>query len=75
MTDIILTIPNDKINLVVDAICVTRGYQETIDEEPNPETKPQFAKKVIGGYVRDIVKAYEKRLHEAEFVETEISIT
>lgn len=75
MSNIIITIPSSKLTRVVDGICGNFNYQETIanpsydPEEPesqetisNPETKAQFAKRMVIKYVKDCVKAHEGRV-------------
>ena len=50
-------IPDDKYDLFIDAW--SEGYQTEIDGEPNPETKPQFAKKIVVRTLHDRVRAFE----------------
>ena len=83
MANITLNIPADKIQLIIDSFCNTQGYQEEIEGEggemiPNPETKAQFAKRMVIEYVKDTVLREEKRLYQLEldeFTSTNIEIT
>jgi hypothetical protein len=69
MAEINFTIPDDKIQLILDAFAVTQGY------ENGGETKAQFTKRMIKGYIKDIVARYERRLMENDFTGTTIDIT
>lgn len=44
---ITLTIPDADMPRVVNAICLVNDYQDTINGVPNPETKNQFAKRML----------------------------
>ena len=62
MAQIILTIPNDRLQRVIDGICYLGDYQDTIhnpsnyDEMiPNPVSKAAFAKQYIIDKVREMV--------------------
>jgi len=69
MATIQLTIPDDKLDLVIDTLCARGGYQdevpdpEWIDPEdgstrpniPNPMGKPKFARKQLLGLIRNEV--------------------
>lgn len=66
--DIILTIPDNKAQRIVNGICGTFGYQDTIDDlddnsmprsVPNPETKTQFSKRMLYKMIKDAVMAWE----------------
>lgn len=67
MAQIIIDIPAGVTTRVLNAIAVKYGYQETLPagtpEEPttipNPETKAQFAKRMVIKHVKDIVREYE----------------
>ena len=56
----------DKGSLIVDAFCDAYHYQATVpdpngepgDTVPNPETRPDFTKRQLLGYIRAIVKQY-----------------
>jgi hypothetical protein len=47
---------------IVDALCATYNYQDTIDGQPNPETKAQFARKMVARMIGDVVRGYRLRL-------------
>ena len=77
-----LTIPDVNKQLILDAYCNTFAYQAQIPNptDPtktiaNPETKQQFIKKRIAGYIKDIVQNYEKRQQDSAFQPTIIDIT
>jgi hypothetical protein len=66
MVDLTITIPNNKVELVKKAL----GYQETIiqskedgtsEEVPNPETAAQYAERLIIEFLKQRVKAHERR--------------
>jgi hypothetical protein len=62
MADITITIPNDKLDIVVDAFADQYNYQETIGDEdgnqiPNPTSKNQFAKNIIKSFVKQVYVA------------------
>lgn len=61
MPDITITIPSTKLDRVVNGICGHYGYQAEINGEPNPESKVQFAKRMLVSYVKDCVMTYEIR--------------
>jgi len=61
---ITITIPDEIAPRVIDGVAGQHGYQETVlDEEgneiPNPETKAQFAKRVILEGVKNAVLSWE----------------
>lgn len=62
--DITLTIPDEKMSMVIESICANYNYQATIQQPdgsmiPNPETKAQFAKKIVAFFIKENVKAYK----------------
>ncbi len=64
--NITFTIPDAKATRIIDGICGNLNYQTTIQADnkdiPNPETKNQFAKRMIIQLMKDHVIAYERRL-------------
>ena len=70
MAGINLTIPNDKIGLVVDTLCHRGNYTDTIDiidqegdvtgTEPNPLTRSQFAKVQLIRELKRMCKLYNR---------------
>ena len=63
MATITLTIPDDKVAVVLDAFAWRYGYQAMVageDGEPvqNPETKEAFAKRMLRAYLVNLVNAY-----------------
>ncbi len=82
MAQITLNIPDAVAPRVIDDICKRFSYRPTIDGAPNPETKPQFTKRMIVRTVKEWVK--DEEAAGAAFVasttatataETEIEIT
>lgn len=45
MAEVKFTIPDNKLSLFIDAF--SENYQETIDGEPNPETRAQYARRML----------------------------
>jgi hypothetical protein len=45
-------------DLAVDALCANYGYSETIDDEPNPETKKQFHDRMLVEFVENNIEKY-----------------
>lgn len=77
MASINITIPDDKIDSVVDAMCEYFGYQTSIvDDEggaiPNPETKNQFAKKQLKQFIKKVYRKNEVRKARATVVDVEL---
>ena len=65
----ILTIPQIDVNIpnpmssqqALDFFCISAGYPEFVDDGngnliPNPQTKAQFAKQVVGNYIAAMIK-------------------
>lgn len=61
--DIVITIPDDSAQTVIDCLCKAGDYKPTIvdkktgEEHPNPVTPLQFAKERIHKHIRDVVRA------------------
>jgi len=61
--DIVITIPDDNAQTVIDCLCKAGDYEPTIvdeetgEERPNPVTPLQFAKERIHKHIRDVVRA------------------
>jgi hypothetical protein len=53
-----LTIPNDKAEIIIEAVCATYNYQPVINEEPNPEAPEDFAKRMVVEFIQTITKNY-----------------
>lgn len=61
--EIKLTIPDDKKDELLDAVCNTYSYQEMVGEngdEKNSETKEQFVKRHLVEHLQEIYKAWKK---------------
>jgi len=66
MADITITIPDDKLQITLDAFAEHFGYdQNKLDEN---ETQGQFAKRMLILKMRDIVKASRKRTQSASVI-------
>lgn len=67
MANITLTIPDAILQRVIDAAAQRNGYQATVPDptnlpdgtRPNPESKQQFAKRMLAAVLKDWVKAVE----------------
>lgn len=84
-----ITIPDAVGSRVVDGLAGQYNYQATIPAPnplnppvPNPETKAQFAKRMVAKFIKDSVKAFEAtqaagtaRDTAAASVETAITLT
>lgn len=57
--DITITIPDAAVPRVINAMAAVHGYEETINGQPNPETKAQFARRMLLKYLRDVTLGYE----------------
>lgn len=78
MAIISLTIPNDKVARIVDAICARYGYQELINGVANTQTKSQFTKEWMIKQLKNAVKEHEQATANATIktdVDTNLNIT
>jgi hypothetical protein len=74
--DIKVTIPDAQKDRIIQAFCSQFGYQPFIDDFhsiPNPETRPQFAKRMLAQVIKDTVRTWEA--NEAQRIAREASIT
>jgi hypothetical protein len=73
MAQLIIDIPDNKVDDVVDSICFAYNYQDQIEQFdasgnstgfiPNPETKIQFAKKQIIQLIKiEVIRAKKSQL-------------
>lgn len=62
MAQVTFTIPNEIVTRVLDGIAYANGYQDEIDGQPNPESKPDFARRMIRTYMKQCVVSYEARV-------------
>lgn len=62
---------------VADAFCSAYQYQLTIDDQPNPETKAQFTKRMIKEFIVNTVKSEDVKLarQTADATVAEITLT
>ena len=59
--DVVITIPDDKVQLVVEAFCEMYGYSEQIEGKEgntisNPVSKEEFTRRKIIEFIKRIVK-------------------
>jgi hypothetical protein len=71
MAQIVITIPDDKVQQVLDILCKIFGYNVEIlnddgDSIPNPQTKSQFVKSIIIDFIKRKIKSY--KLNEISLV-------
>jgi len=63
MATISFDVPNAVLPRLADAFAATYGYQATLpDGTANPETKNQFAQRMVRQYARNVLAAYEATL-------------
>jgi hypothetical protein len=73
-----LTIPEEKAEIIIGAVCSTYGYQAVINNEPNPEKPEDFAKRMVVEFIQTITKNYitDKAIAQArEQVEQSIDLS
>lgn len=78
MTALTITIPDAVAARVIDGICGELGYQATINGQPNPQTKAQFAKAALVLYAKRLVQQWEAAQADVAArarVESEIALT
>ncbi len=66
MAQISITIPNASVSRVVDGVCGFFNYQAILispigEQTPNPETKNQFAQRMVVVAVKSWVKSFESQ--------------
>lgn len=59
MATISITIPDEYKDRVLDGFSYQFGYQDLIDDLPNPETKAKFCKRMLAKVIKDAVKSWE----------------
>ena len=59
MAQITITIPNNKLNRVVDAIAIIHGYKGKTAELSSKPSKQQFAKQQLVEWIKECVKQVE----------------
>jgi len=62
---------DDHLARFIDGIAGHFGYRETIDDQPNPETKAAYGKRKMRRQMVTWVRNYERQVIEA----TEIDVT
>ena len=82
MGQFILDYPDGIGARIRDAYCTAKGYQETIDGQPNPEAKIDFVKRMLVEHIKGVVVGQETRdaantasVSQQATSETEIDIT
>ena len=67
----------DKKTRIINGIAGQHGYQDEVEVDevmvPNPETKGEFVKRMVIGWVKENVKAYEVNLASKTARETAIA--
>ena len=69
--DITLTIPTEKVDIIIDTFCLKFNYQENISQfdpstgepigtEPNPESKGAFTKRMFIQVLKREMKEYRR---------------
>jgi hypothetical protein len=67
MAELRITIPDEWAPRVMEAIAALHGYTETLgDGTPNPETKAQFAKRIVGRWLKAQTLQFESSRAAAE---------
>lgn len=61
MAQFILTYPDPWGPRVRDALCANFGYQDTVDDAPNPESRTDFARRMLAEWLKSQVAAHESR--------------
>lgn len=69
MASITITIPNPVLTRVIDGVALGHGWKPLVDDGngnqiPNPETKTDYAKRIIKEYVKKSVIRHEAGLAE-----------
>jgi len=74
MAQITFTFPDAVAPRVVTAICFNGNYQDELESGvPNPETKAQFARRMVMEWVKDQVRTYEGNTAFSEGMEQAIA--
>jgi hypothetical protein len=60
---------------IVDAFAKAYRYQAIIDGQLNPETKAQFARRMVQQYIRDIVVSTERNDAIQAIAPTQLDLT
>lgn len=79
--DMCVTVSTTVAVRVVEAFTKAYNYEETINGQPNPETKGQFTRRKIREYVREVTVSYEainaaetERLKQKNKSDSEITV-
>jgi len=75
MANITITIPDAKLNAIVEAFATQYNYQDQITEDgmnyiPNPVSKAQFARNVINSFIKEVYVAAQVKELDATRVQT-----
>lgn len=66
MAQLILNIPDNQINRVIDAICIKYGYQDQLETPegyiPNPLTKAQFSRNRVAELLKNHILQIEREI-------------
>lgn len=66
---------NVPLSRIVDAFAIRYRYQPTIDGQPNPETKAEFARRMVRAHIIETVKSVDRAAAEDAIVITDIPLT
>lgn len=77
MATLTFTVPDDKLPELVDALCaLPPPYSATLPNgTANPETRGQFARQRVIGYMKAVVISYRRQQAEAGIDAVEPNIT
>lgn len=74
MATLSINIPDNQVTRVNDAIAALFNYQATINGSPNPETKAQFARRMVIENLKRLVAQGESAAARRQ-AESQISLT
>lgn len=80
MANITITIPDNQIARAIAAICKKYNYQDTIVDLvlgpiPNPESKAQFARRMVAQIIKETVLAQELTEAKQAVTVSDIDVT
>lgn len=60
---------------IVDGVAAAHNYQPLIDGQPNPESKADFARRMVAEQVKRWVRGQEEQAALAQITITDITLT
>lgn len=77
MPDIVFSLSAAHLTRLIDAAAAVYGYEPRLEDgRPNPETKAQFAKRMIAQRLKDLVRNHEdEQARRAVSAAPEIEVT